>query len=53
LFAGATQVTLACPLPAVATTEVGAPETLTGLTAVEGVDEIDDPLMLVATPEKV
>jgi hypothetical protein len=53
LFAGATHVTVACALPAVATTEVGAFDAPTGVTAFDGADVGELPYTLVAVTVKV
>jgi hypothetical protein len=53
LEAGAVQVTVACALPAVADTPVGAPGTLAGTTALEGVDAGPVPTALVAVTVNV
>ena len=53
VLAGALKVTLACALPAVATTFVGAPGTVAGVTLFEAADCALDPIALVATTRKV
>jgi hypothetical protein len=45
---GATNDTLACPFPGVATTVVGAFGVVTGMTAIEGEDEAPTPTELLA-----
>jgi hypothetical protein len=53
LLAGAVKVTLACALPPVAITFVGAPGTVAGVTEFDGVDGALDPAALAATTVKV
>ena len=53
LLAGATNATLAEVFPAVATTPVGAPGTVTGITADEAADATELPTAFVATTVKV
>jgi hypothetical protein len=55
LDAGAAQVTVACPLPGVALTPVGAPGTVAtvGVTAAEGLLGGESPSALVATTVNV
>src|SRR4051794_26632206 len=48
LLAGAAKVTVACALPALALTPVGAPGTAAGVTAFEGLDAAPVPAALVA-----
>ena len=50
---GATNATLACVLPAVATGLVGAPETVIGVTADVAVDANEFPAALIATTVNV
>ena len=45
---GATNDTLACPFPGVATTVIGALGTVTGITAIEGEDDAPTPTAFVA-----
>jgi len=45
---GAVQLTVACPLPAVALTPVGAPGVEPGVTELEGVEAGPEPIALVA-----
>ncbi len=51
--AGGLNATLACALPAVATRPVGAPGTVSGVTAVDAVEATEFPTALVATTVKV
>ena len=51
--AGAVNATLAWALPAVATGLVGAPGTVTGVTAADAAEATEFPAALVATTEKV
>ncbi len=51
--AGAVNATLACPLPAVAETAVGAPGTVYGVTELEAVEAPEVPTPLVAVTVKV
>ena len=53
LDAGAVHEIVACALPAVAVTAVGALGTVAGMTAFDGDDATELPLMLVATAVKV
>ena len=53
LLTGAEKVTLACALPPVAVTAVGAPGAVAGVTLFDGVDAGLDPAALVATTVKV
>ena len=53
LLTGAVKLTLACPLPAVAVTAVGAPGTVFGVTLFDGNDGALDPIAFVATTVKV
>ena len=53
LLAGAAHDTVACVLPAVAVTPVGAPGAVAGVTAVEGEDALLVPRLLVAVTVKV
>ena len=53
MLAGAVQDTLALALPAVATTPVGAPETVAGVTAALAVDAAEVPTILVAVTVNV
>jgi hypothetical protein len=53
LLTGATKVTLACVLPAVAVAPVGAPGTVAGVTLVDGRDGALDPAAFVATTVNV
>jgi hypothetical protein len=53
LLTGAAQLTVACPLPAVAVTLVGAPGGAAGVTLVDGSDVGPGPLALVAITVKV
>ena len=53
LLAGAVHDTLACPLPAVASTAVGAPGIALGVTAVLGGDAAEVPRALVAVTVNV
>ena len=46
---GALQLTVACVLPAMAVTLVGAPGIVAGVTLLEGVDSLPSPTLLVAT----
>ena len=46
--AGGVKLTVACALPATAVTAVGAPETVAGVTLLEGLDAIPVPIALVA-----
>ena len=50
---GAVQLTVACPFPAVAVTFVGAPGTVMGVTAFEGLDAGPLPMAFVAVTVKV
>ena len=50
---GAVQVTVACALPAVAETLVGAPGTVAGVTELDGVDAGPVPAALVAVTVNV
>ena len=50
---GALQLTMACVLPAVAVTLVGAPGTVAGVTALEAEDGTPAPMRLVATTVNV
>ena len=50
---GAVKATLAWALPAVATGLVGAPGTVTGVTAADAAEATEFPAALVATTEKV
>lgn len=52
-FVGAVQLTVACALPAVALTPVGAPGVAEGVTALEGADAGPVPIALVAVTVKV
>jgi hypothetical protein len=51
--AGAVQVTVACPLPAVAVTPVGGPGTVTGVTEFDGAEAGPAPAALLATTVNV
>jgi hypothetical protein len=51
--AGAFQVTVACPLPAVAVTPVGAPATVAGVTAFDGAETGPDPPTVAAVTVNV
>ena len=53
MLAGANHDTVACPLPAIAVTPVGAPGPAIGVTAVEAADAAELPTPLVATTLKV
>jgi hypothetical protein len=53
LLAGAVKLTVACVLPALAATAVGAPGTVTGVTALDAVLAEPLPTALVATTLKV
>ncbi len=53
LSAGAVNVTVACAVPAVALTPVGAPGTVIGVTAFDGDDAGPVPIALVAVTVKV
>src|SRR5947209_20508256 len=53
LDAGAVNVTVACALPAIAVTPVGAPGTVIGVTAFDGADGGPVPTALVAVTVKV
>ena len=53
VLAGAKNVTVACALPAVADTLVGAPGVVTGVTAAEAVEAEPVPTELVAVTVKV
>ena len=53
LLAGALKVTLACVLPGVAFTFVGAPGTVAGVTLFDAADGALDPIALVATTRNV
>jgi hypothetical protein len=50
---GATNDTLACPFPGVATTVVGASGTVTGMAIFEGVEEAPTPTAFVAVTVNV
>ena len=50
---GAVQETVACELPAVAETVVGAPGIVIGVTELDGVEAALEPTALVATTVKV
>jgi hypothetical protein len=50
---GAVHVTVAWPVPAVATTFVGAPGTESGVTETEGIDTTPVPTLFVAVTVKV
>ena len=51
--AGGVKLTVACALPAVAVTFVGAPGTVTGVTWLEGADAGPVPIALVAVTVNV
>ena len=51
--AGGVKLTVACALPAVAVTPVGAPGTVAGVTLLEGLDAGPVPIALVAFTVKV
>jgi len=53
LFAGAVNVTVACPLAATADTLVGAPGVVAGVTAEEAVEAVPVPTLFVAVTVKV
>ena len=53
VLAGATKATLAVVLPAVATTLVGAPGTVAGVTAADAAEATELPTPLVATTVNV
>ena len=53
LSVGAVHVIVACVLPEVATTDVGAPGTVEGTTAVEAVEAAEVPALLVAVTVNV
>jgi hypothetical protein len=53
LLAGAVKLTVACALPALAATAVGAPGTVAGVTAVDELLAAPLPMALVATTLKV
>ena len=53
LSAGAVKLTEACPSPATAATDVGAPAVVTGVTALEGAEASLVPALLVAVTVKV
>ena len=53
LLAGAVHETLACPSPEAATTPVGAPGTVLGVTAALATDAADEPATLVAVTVNV
>ena len=53
LLAGAVNATVACVLPAVAVTAVGAPGTVMGVTLFEGAEGALEPAAFVATTVKV
>ncbi len=53
LSAGAMNVTVACAVPAVALTPVGAPGTVVGVTAFDAADAGPVPMALVAVTVKV
>ena len=53
LLAGAAKVTVACALPGVAATVVGAPGTVTGVTPVEAAEAAPVPAVLRAVTVKV
>ena len=50
---GAVHVTVACVLPAVADTEVGAEDTVAGTTAAEAAEAVETPRTLVAVTVNV
>jgi hypothetical protein len=50
---GALQLTVACVLPAVAVTLLGAPGIVAGVTALDALDDAPVPTLLVATTVKV
>jgi len=50
--AGGVKLTVACAFPAVAESPVGAPGTVTGVTAFEGTDAGPAPIALVAVTAK-
>jgi hypothetical protein len=53
VLAGAVQETVACPLPAVADTPVGAPGTVEGVAAAEAVEAAPVPLTFAAVTVNV
>ena len=56
VLAGAVKLTTACALPATAETEVGAPgvvQGVSGVTAVDALEALPVPTLLVAFTEKV
>ena len=53
MFKGAVNVTLACALPAVAVTAVGAPGTVRGVTLFDGAEAAPEPAAFVATTVNV
>jgi hypothetical protein len=53
LLTGAVKVTLACALPPVAVTAVGAPGTVAGVTLFDGADAGPEPAVFVATTVNV
>ena len=50
---GAIQLTVACVLPAIAVTLVGAPGTVAGVTAFDALEDAPAPTVLVATTVNV